>query len=547
MASSNEQEIELMGGNKRETQGDIEEAPQIANIDVMVDGDDDADNDSDIDTDFPSINVDPKQGYRATELKLLSCAGPHMRAFHVAWIGFFMAFLAWFAVAPLLPVIKKDLGLTSEDIFDSNIVSVSATILARFLVGPLCDAYGARRIFAILLVIGSIPTYFLGTIQSASDLIAIRFFIGIIGGAFICTQHWTSVMFAQNVVGTANATAGGWGNLGGGVTQLFMVAIWVALSQGMDTETAWRVSFVFPATLTLMVAFLVWFGAQDAPLGDQYAAHLDKKTHSESRERSRSRTRSRADTNNSQVSVGDNGAPRRTRTLSYTTRERRISFTRSTEVSVSAAWTNTGAWILFLHYATCFGVELTMNNVSATYFHTKYSLSPATAGILASLFGLMNLFARSLGGILSDTMFSKYGMQGRLWTQTATLLLEGVFMISFSRVNDLASSVVLLILFSVAVQMAEGSTYSLVPSIKPSQKGAISGIVGAGGNFGAVIWGLFFRFTGVGFDNNFLYIGIVVAASSLLTPFLRLEGFGNWEFFINSDMKKEPVSKSEVE
>ena len=66
----------------------------------MVDGDDDADDDSDIDTDFPSINVDPKQGYRATELKLLICAGPHMRASRVAWIGFFVAFLT-FCRSPL--------------------------------------------------------------------------------------------------------------------------------------------------------------------------------------------------------------------------------------------------------------------------------------------------------------------------------------------------------------------------------------------------------------------------------------------------------------
>lgn len=64
-------------------------------------------------------------------------------------------------------------------------------------------------------------------------------------------------------------------------------------------------------------------------------------------------------------------------------------------------YVNVNSWLLFWQYAACFGVELTINNVAASYFSDEFDLSTSKAGIVASLFGLMNLFARSLGGIWS--------------------------------------------------------------------------------------------------------------------------------------------------
>ena len=55
-----------------------------------------------------------------------------------------------------------------------------------------------------------------------TSFLVFRLAIGIIGASFVITQFHTSVMFAPNVVGTANATVGGWGNAGGGVTQSVM-------------------------------------------------------------------------------------------------------------------------------------------------------------------------------------------------------------------------------------------------------------------------------------------------------------------------------------
>merc|ERR1712151_688844 len=69
-------------------------------------------------------------------------------------------------------------------------------------------------------------------------------------------------------------------------------------------------------------------------------------------------------------------------------------------------------WAMFFVYGGCFGTELTMNNVLATHFFDYFKLDLQTAGLAASLFGLMNLFARSLGGIASDYANHKFGHRG---------------------------------------------------------------------------------------------------------------------------------------
>ena len=155
---------------------------------------------------------DPNQQDKATAFKLCSFKRLHMRAFHFTWFGFFMAFVSWFAFAPLMKEIN------------ANISSVSSTVFSRFVVGPLCDTFGARITSSMLLIMGCIPTYFGGLVNSAEDVAIVRFFIGVMGATFVCTQFWSSQIFAKEFVGTANATTGGWGNLGGGVTQVMNCA-----------------------------------------------------------------------------------------------------------------------------------------------------------------------------------------------------------------------------------------------------------------------------------------------------------------------------------
>ena len=147
-------------------------------------------------------------------LNIFSGKGIQMRTFHITWITFFVCFFGWFGIAPLMPIIREQLHLTKEQVGNITIASVSATIIARLLIGRLCDTLGPRLSYTILLVVGAIPVLGIGLSNSYESFLLFRFFIGIIGASFVITQFHTSVMFAPNVVGTANAVAGGVGQPG---------------------------------------------------------------------------------------------------------------------------------------------------------------------------------------------------------------------------------------------------------------------------------------------------------------------------------------------
>lgn len=96
----------------------------------------------------------------------------------------------------------------------ANLASVSTTIFARVLFGPLSDRFGPKRTMSAVLLLGAIPVFCVGSISTWQHLVAVRSAIGLLGASFVMSQSWTSNMFSHNVVGTANAIVGGWGNLG---------------------------------------------------------------------------------------------------------------------------------------------------------------------------------------------------------------------------------------------------------------------------------------------------------------------------------------------
>ncbi len=76
------------------------------------------------------------------KFNLFDVKSPQMKTFHITWLTFFVCFFGWFGLAPLMPTIREDLGLSKSQIGNIIIASVSATIFARLIIGKLCDKWG---------------------------------------------------------------------------------------------------------------------------------------------------------------------------------------------------------------------------------------------------------------------------------------------------------------------------------------------------------------------------------------------------------------------
>jgi NNP family nitrate/nitrite transporter-like MFS transporter len=417
---------------------------------------------------------------KATNINLFKIATPQMRAFHMTWFAFFLCFFAWFGIAPLMKVVRDEMALTQSQVGWCIIGSVSITVIARLFVGWLCDRIGPRLAYTWLLIIGALPVMGIGLAQNFETFLLFRVLIGIIGASFVITQYHTSMMFAPNCVGTANATTAGWGNLGGGVTQIAMPLLFTLFVSvvGFSEFWSWRVCMFVAGLVCMLTGVAYYFLTQDTPEGNfkelRAAGILSRK-------------------------------PSAKGSFLTVCKDRRV-------------------WALFVIYGACFGIELTINNIAALYFVDYFDEfkqmgtvdALKLAGVFAALYGLMNIFARTLGGLFGDKFGERWGLKGRARWLFIVLFCEGLALMLFSQMTVLTLAIPALLLFAVFVQMSSGATYSVVPFINKNALGSVAGIVGAGGNAGAVAAGFLFKGS-LDWPIALFILGALVTTSSFMT------------------------------
>jgi NNP family nitrate/nitrite transporter-like MFS transporter len=396
-----------------------------------------------------------------SRLNIFSLKGIQMKTFHITWLTFFFCFFAWFGMAPLMKIAREQLHLTKDQVGNIQIASVSATIIARLLIGRLIDKFGPKLIYTWLLVICAIPVLLIGTSNSYTSFLLFRLAIGVIGASFVITQFHTSIMFAPNIKGTANATAGGFGNAGGGAANFFMPLIAAGFTAlGLcSTEDSWRFAMVVPGVMLLVCAFLYHRYTLDSPKGDFKNLPETEKT------------------------------------------------TKNTFLIAAKDYRT---WILTIAYAACFGVEITVDNFAPIFFTDSFGATIAIAGMVAGIFGWINIFARPLGGIVADKIGKTWGFDGKTLLLSILLLVEGVGIVWFAKSGNISMAILMMFIFGISLKMANGATYSLVPFINPLAVGSVAGIVGAGGNIGAMLIAFMFKAKAAPIVKNVLVNGASV-------------------------------------
>jgi MFS transporter, NNP family, nitrate/nitrite transporter len=431
---------------------------------------------------------------------LFDLAEPRIRLLHFTWLAFFITFLIWFAHVALMPSIASSMQLTESEVKAILVLNVALTIPARILVGVLVDRFGPRASYSVLLAACGVLCLGFAAAQTFEQLAVMRFLLGLTGAGFVIGIRLVSEWFPAREMGIAEGIYGGWGNFGAAVAKMGMPVLAVGVFGG---TFGWRWAIAVSGLIAIAYAVVFYRNVRDTPRGATYfkakgAGALE--------------VTSRGDLAFYLVvnlpiyliqyvlvwRLSDAGLgvlPPLLEVFSYAAITgmmishswkiwRQNRHLLHTEVPPERRYRFKQVAILDLAYLACFGSEIAVVSMLPTYYGATFELSPMTLGFVAGSFTVANIFARPVGGWLSDRVGRRRVLTLCLVTQTAGYLLLS----KVSAAWGVALAVAVTLATSVFVQAACGAVYSIVPLIQRRMTGQIAGMAGAYGNVGGVLF-----------------------------------------------------------
>lgn len=464
--------------------------------------------------------------------ELLEIERREIKALHYTWIAFFLTFYVWFNMAPLATsMLQTESYLTPDHIKLFLIANVALTIPGRVVVGMALDRFGPRRVFSILMVVMAIPTWFFAFGNSAMQLFVARLLMSIVGAGFVVGIHMTALWFKPKDIGFAEGFYAGWGNFGSAAAAITIPTIALQFFGGVD---GWRWAIALSGLIMAIYGVAYWFLITDGPTVD---------THKKARSAGALEVSTWKDLwiyclfiiplygvlsllvyrTQGMGFLSANGA-----WVCYGVICLMVIYQIYKAISVNVPIIKAGipkddkypfssVAALNVTYFANFGAELAVVSMLPMFFQLTWKLDPTSAGLIASTFAFVNLWARPLGGYISDRVGNRRNVM--------LIYMLGIC-VGFALMGLLDSTwplfiaVCITIFCSVFVQGAEGATFGIIPSIKRRLTGQISGITGAYGNVGAVFYLFLFTFVE---PNQFFYIIAVGALVAWIVCFIWLK------------------------
>lgn len=458
------------------------------------------------------------------KLTLFSFNGKY-RILHLTWFAFFMTFVVWLGLGPMMPFIQEALSLTNQQAKVLLILNVAMTIPTRIIVGMLVDKVGPKVLFSSILILGGLISIVFSWMQSYDQLALLRFLSGFIGAGFVVGIRMVSEWFPAKQIGTAQGIYGGWGNFGSAGAALSLPFIASSFG-GVD---GWRYAITIASILAILYGVFYYFNVSDTPKGSTYF----KPKKSGAMEVSNYADFTLYIVMNTPLYLA---LSLLTWKLSYAnmallspTIEYIIYAILATVfiLQVFKTWHVNAqrlkdgvpkqhqykfkqVAILDWAYLITFGTELAVVSMLAMFYVDWFELPKITAAVLAGIYPFINLVARPGGGYISDKFGRKF---------TLIVVFSGISL-SFLTLGYVEKSwsihlvVVLTIIGGIFSKAGSGAVFAMVPLIQRRLTGQIAGMAGAFGNVGAVMFLTVNSLTD--YDQFFMLIGISSAIVFML-------------------------------
>lgn len=321
---------------------------------------------------------------------------------------------------------------------------------------------------------------------------ALRFFIGILGGSFVPCQVWSTGFFDKNIVGSANAFTAGFGNAGGGITYFLMPAIFDSLvqHQHLKPHVAWRVAFIVPFISIVTVAIALIVLCPDTPTGKWSDRHLHAQQNLANHGITGDIVAVPGEITDNKLSTSGTESPSshdNDKKLDYNASgkhagnedgeaqigEQQMLDTARGEVVVKPTFREAMKVVFSLQtlvtagcYFCSFGAELAINSILGAYYLKNFpKLKQTGTGNWAAMFGLLNVVFRPIGGMISDSLYQRTGLWGKKLLVHVFAIIMGAFLIAIGLLNSHNKSTMFGLIAGMAffLEAGNGGNFSLVP------------------------------------------------------------------------------------